>query len=70
MPKTINRAQYQQLLGLAVLAEKHDQAMDDIHEAVRDITGEADTIGNSSDFVYSDRDVDRLLTNLEITVEE
>lgn len=64
----ITKAERLQLIRLLVLAKTYDEKMTDIHNAVRDITGESDECGHSSDSVYSDHNADKLLRKLGITV--
>lgn len=44
------------LLGLKVLAMRHERMLADIHAAVREITGEKEESGHSCDFVFSTDD--------------
>ncbi len=66
--KTINQSEYLQLMGLLVLAKRHNDALNQIVDAVRAITGEEDDMGHSSDAVYSDYSADELLKKLDIRV--
>jgi hypothetical protein len=71
MDKTqITRSEYQQLLGLFVLAKRHQTALAEILNAVVEITGEGRDDGHCSDQVYGsdDPNVDALLKKLGITV--
>jgi hypothetical protein len=72
MPKTITREQYLQLLGLKVLADKHNEALHDILSSAATITGEAEPLGggHTDEMVWSDLDVDTTLNGLGIEVEE
>lgn len=71
--KTISKNQYYQLLGLKGLAEKHNEALEGIIQAMADIVearskdGEPD--GYVMDTVYSAGiSIDGLLNQLDITV--
>ena len=65
----ITRNQELQLMGLKVLAEAHNAAMEDIKRAVSEIVGDADEWGHASDFVWNDTmSVADLLSKLEIQV--
>lgn len=72
MPKTtITRAEHLQLVGLLALAERYNRMLTEVHDAARQLTGEADDMGHTYDAVYSgDQDADTLLQRLGITVEE
>ena len=62
--------QYMQLLGLQALARMHNKAMEEISNAVQELTGEKDAFGYSNDFVYNDESVAWLLNGLKIKVEK
>jgi len=72
--KTITRSQYLQLLGLKTLADKHRAAMNDILNAMLDITderdreGKRDDMGHTCDVVWSDEDLDKKLGYMGIEV--
>lgn len=66
--KQITQRDYQALLGLRVLADRHVAALNEIHAAVMEITGEEDTIGHSNDSTYGSRELDEMLKLLEIKV--
>jgi hypothetical protein len=69
--KEITPAQYQQLLGLKVLAIKHNRMLEDIKQGVIEILslGDDDS-GHADDFVWDENiDVDYLLkTRLQVKV--
>lgn len=66
----ITRTQYHKLLGLMVLAERHDKALQEILEAVKELVGDDEDCGHSMDAVYSDQNVDDLMSRLKITVKD
>ena len=74
--QTITRAQYYQLIGLKTLADKHNQMLEEIVQAVAEIVDERDTsgalelVGHAADTVFSRSDsINGLLRRLAITVE-
>jgi hypothetical protein len=70
----ISRNEYLQLVGLLVLAKRHNDALDEIVRAAAEITGESDEYGGfglTGDVAYGhDPDADALLRHLEITVRD
>lgn len=69
--KTITRAQYYQVCGLMLLAQRHAKAMDDITAALREVLSEDDPSGWVSDAVFGsidDYDPDALLKKMKIQV--
>jgi hypothetical protein len=66
---TVTAHERLQVIGLLVLAERHNKALRDIEAAVMSITGETEQGGHSTDAVYSDYDADDLFGRLGITVE-
>ena len=67
---TVARDEYLQLMGLLVLAKKHQAIMDDLEESVREITGEEGASGHSSDAVFDHHDADELLRKLGLGVKD
>jgi hypothetical protein len=68
MTRDITYRQYLELLGLLVLAARHNQAILDIKLATAALLGETDTGGHVADAVYGDTDAEVLLRRLAITV--
>lgn len=71
--KTITKPQYYQLIGLKVLAERHNKALEEIIQAAADLLdardGSGDADGFIADTIYSNSiTVDALLKKLDITV--
>jgi hypothetical protein len=65
----ITKAEYYQVVGLLVLARKHDEVMRDIAESVRAIVGEDDDMGHAYDACWDTSiDADDLLRKLKIEV--
>lgn len=63
----LKRSEYHQLVGLLVLASRHQRALDEILEAVGDVVKEPhDRLrdGHCSDAVYSGYTADELLRKL------
>lgn len=67
--KTITHAEYLQLLGLRLIADRHQSAMDELSKAAAAITGETDELGHTYDYVWSNRELDEMLDVLELKVE-
>ncbi len=65
---TITANERLQLMGLLVLAKRHNAALKDIERAALAITGE-DDLGHTSDGLYCDYEADEILRRLNITVE-
>ena len=64
----ITKAQYQQLLGLRLLADRHNAAVEEIEKAAIAITGDREN-GHTTDWVFGFRTtVEELLALLHITV--
>lgn len=66
--KKISHSQYLQLVGLQVLAEKHNRMMHDIEACACEITGE-DQAGHTADILYGSRELDEGLKLMGIEVE-
>jgi hypothetical protein len=73
----ISRGEYQQLLGIALLAQKYNDALADLQEVALEITGELDRAGvpekkhgggHVCDWIYGSRSTDELLDLLSLKV--
>ncbi len=70
MPRTrITHREELQLIGLLTLAKRYNNIQNEIIEAIGDITGEEDSRYHSTDAVYCDYEVEKLLELLSIEVE-
>jgi len=58
-----------QLMGLLVLAKRHNDALKDIVASVRKIIGQEGDRGHCDDAVYCDYSVDELLDKMEVVVQ-
>jgi len=68
--KTISRAEYLQLLGLAALAARHDAQLREIEATAREVLGDPDDAsGHISDMIYGSRSLRELPALLGIDVE-
>lgn len=67
--KSISKAEYHQLHGLAIIAKRHWDALKEIDQAARSITGEQGDMGHTYDMMGQSRDVDDGLKILGIKVE-
>lgn len=68
--KAIPPSAYYQLLGLRLLADRHNAALEQITLAARALTGEEDEHGHTLDFVHGSRELDELLGLLGIEVSD
>jgi len=59
-----------QLIGLLVLAKRYAKHVDEIQQAIQEITGEVEDNGHSQDAIYSEYGVDGLLDRLDLKVKE
>lgn len=67
--RTISRSQYQQLLGLLALVQQHNQALNEIKQALISLLGPEEDTDWIGEAVYGEADEQRLLQRLSITVE-
>lgn len=66
--RAITTEQYHQLLGLRLLADRHEAALVSIEAAALAITGEPTAYGHTSDMIHGSRSVDELLGILNLAV--
>ena len=64
--KQLTKEQYCVLKGLMLLARDHNRELESIARAAREITGEDDPNGHTSDMVYGARDFDDGLILLKL----
>ena len=53
------------LRGIKSLAESYESKLEDLHKLVREIVGEEDEMGYSSDFIYGARPLDEFIEIME-----
>ncbi len=66
---SVRRSEYLQLVGLLLLANRHNDALQNIEDAIAEITGEGPG-SHSADAVYCNYSAEKLLNKLNITIAE
>lgn len=66
--ESISENERLQLMGLLILAKRHNDSLKDIVASVREIIGAVEDEGHCNDAVYCDYPVEELLEKMEVTV--
>lgn len=69
MKTSISKKEYHQLLGLKVLADKHNQSMHEIVAAAKELVGDADKdYSHMDDWAWGSRETDEVLRLMKVEV--
>lgn len=66
--KLISKNEYHRLVGLMALAERHNKTLVELEAAAREITGEVDDMGHTSDAIYGNTSVDELMKRVDLRI--